>query len=34
MKPRIWAIVPAAGAGTRFGSGLPKQYHRLAGEEV
>lgn len=34
MKPRIWAIVPAAGAGTRFGSDLPKQYHRLAGEEV
>ena len=34
MKPRIWAIVPAAGVGTRFGSGLPKQYHCLAGEEV
>ena len=34
MKPKIWAIVPAAGSGTRFGSGLPKQYHCLAGEEV
>ena len=34
MKSRIWAIVPAAGAGTRFGSDLPKQYHTLAGEEV
>ena len=34
MKTRIWAIVPAAGTGTRFGSDLPKQYHTLAGEEV
>ena len=34
MKPKIWAIVPAAGSGTRFGSDLPKQYHCLAGEEV
>ena len=34
MKPKIWAIVPAAGSGTRFGNDLPKQYHSLAGEEV
>ena len=34
VKPKIWAIVPAAGSGTRFGSDLPKQYHSLAGEEV
>ncbi|HBP83782.1 MAG TPA: 2-C-methyl-D-erythritol 4-phosphate cytidylyltransferase, partial [Gammaproteobacteria bacterium] len=34
MKPKIWAIVPAAGSGPRFGSDLPKQYHSLAGEEV
>jgi len=34
VKTRIWAIVPAAGTGTRFGSDLPKQYHTLNGEEV
>ena len=26
-----WVIVPAAGTGTRFGDGLPKQYQALAG---
>ncbi|WP_225583518.1 2-C-methyl-D-erythritol 4-phosphate cytidylyltransferase [Pseudoxanthomonas sp. PXM02] len=26
MMARIWAVVPAAGRGTRFGSELPKQY--------
>ncbi|MBS0193019.1 MAG: 2-C-methyl-D-erythritol 4-phosphate cytidylyltransferase [Proteobacteria bacterium] len=27
----IWALVPAAGSGTRCGDGLPKQYRTLAG---
>ncbi|MDQ2068323.1 2-C-methyl-D-erythritol 4-phosphate cytidylyltransferase [Natronospira bacteriovora] len=26
---RIWAVVPAAGIGRRFGGGIPKQYHPL-----
>lgn len=30
----IWAIVPAAGSGTRFGGELPKQYVRVAGEPL
>ncbi|MEO8741853.1 MAG: 2-C-methyl-D-erythritol 4-phosphate cytidylyltransferase [Lysobacteraceae bacterium] len=29
-----WVIVPAAGAGTRFGAGLPKQYQVLAGRPL
>jgi 2-C-methyl-D-erythritol 4-phosphate cytidylyltransferase len=32
--PRIWAVVPAAGAGRRFGSATPKQYLDLAGRPV
>lgn len=31
---RTWAIVPAAGRGSRFGSALPKQYLPLAGATV
>lgn len=31
---RIWAVVPAAGRGLRFGSVLPKQYLPLAGATV
>ncbi len=27
----LWAIVPAAGLGSRMGSELPKQYHKIAG---
>jgi 2-C-methyl-D-erythritol 4-phosphate cytidylyltransferase len=36
MKPgaRRWAIVPAAGQGTRFGNGEPKQYTPLLGRPV
>src|SRR5215207_2976898 len=36
MKPgeRRWAIVPAAGQGTRFGAGLPKQYAPLLGRPM
>jgi len=30
VNKRIWAIVPAAGIGARFGSDLPKQYYELA----
>ncbi len=31
---RYWAIVPAAGAGRRMGSAIPKQYLPLAGQSV
>ena len=31
---RIWAVVPAAGRGLRFGAALPKQYLPLAGATV
>lgn len=33
-EPRYWAVIPAAGAGVRFGSGIPKQYQPLAGRTV
>jgi 2-C-methyl-D-erythritol 4-phosphate cytidylyltransferase len=32
--PTIWAVVPAAGIGSRFGGELPKQYLPLAGRTV
>jgi 2-C-methyl-D-erythritol 4-phosphate cytidylyltransferase len=32
--PRHYALVPAAGSGARFGSGIPKQYLPLAGRPV
>jgi 2-C-methyl-D-erythritol 4-phosphate cytidylyltransferase len=32
--PRLWAVIPAAGRGERFGGGLPKQYARLRGRSV
>jgi 2-C-methyl-D-erythritol 4-phosphate cytidylyltransferase len=31
---RIWAVIPAAGCGTRFGGDVPKQYLNLAGKTV
>jgi len=31
---RYWAIVPAAGSGSRMGAALPKQYLRLGGRTV
>ena len=31
---RIWAIIPAAGAGRRMGADIPKQYLSLAGRTV
>ena len=32
--PRLWAVIPAAGRGERFGGGLPKQYARLRGRSL
>jgi 2-C-methyl-D-erythritol 4-phosphate cytidylyltransferase len=34
QKHHYWAVVPAAGAGTRMGAELPKQYLPLAGKTV
>ena len=31
---KLWAVVPAAGIGSRFGNGTPKQHQRLAGRSV
>jgi 2-C-methyl-D-erythritol 4-phosphate cytidylyltransferase len=31
---RLWAVVPAAGAGTRMGAALPKQYLSIEGRTV
>lgn len=33
-SPRLWAIVPAAGKGRRFGADCPKQYLELANKTV
>ncbi len=30
----VWAVVPAAGRGTRFGAAIPKQYLQVAGEPL
>lgn len=32
--PGVWAIVPAAGRGTRFGGAIPKQYLEVAGQPL
>ena len=32
--PAIWALIPAAGRGTRFGGGIPKQYLEAAGQPL
>lgn len=34
VRGGLWAIVPAAGRGTRFGGGVPKQYVDVAGEPL
>lgn len=34
MSARFFAIVPAAGVGSRFGSTIPKQYTHIAGQSV
>lgn len=31
---RIWAVIPAAGRGTRFGGEIPKQYLRVGGQPL
>lgn len=33
-EPRLWALLPCAGSGSRAGSGLPKQYRLLAGQPM
>lgn len=33
-RPRHWAVMPAAGAGRRFGGAVPKQYLPLCGRRV
>lgn len=33
-SPHFWAVVPAAGSGSRMGSNIPKQYLRLKGKTV
>ncbi len=33
-RPAVWAVVPAAGVGRRFGGSRPKQYQILAGKPV
>lgn len=34
MKPRCWVVLPAAGAGRRMGTAIPKQYLRVLGRTV
>lgn len=34
VKPRLWAVIPAAGSGKRFQSTVPKQYLPLAGKPL
>ena len=34
MSASVWAVVPAAGRGTRFGGPLPKQYLEAGGQPV
>lgn len=33
-EPRLWAVVPAAGVGSRMAASCPKQYLQLAGKTV
>ena len=33
-QPTIWAVVPAAGIGTRFAADRPKQYLPLVGQLI
>src|SRR3546814_6555434 len=34
FRGRLWAVVPAAGRGARFGGDVPKQYLDVAGEPL
>lgn len=31
---KVWAVIPAAGSGQRFGAGVPKQYQAVAGRPM
>lgn len=33
-EPGFWCVVPAAGHGSRFGGGIPKQYAQLSGKPL
>lgn len=33
-KPKIWALIPCAGSGSRAATVVPKQYHMLLGQKV
>lgn len=33
-RPDLWAVIPAAGRGTRFGGDIPKQYLQVAGRPL
>ena len=33
-RSTLWAVVPAAGRGSRFGGEVPKQYLQVAGEPL
>jgi 2-C-methyl-D-erythritol 4-phosphate cytidylyltransferase len=33
-QPDLWAVIPAAGRGTRFGGEIPKQYLQVAGRPL
>lgn len=34
QKPKIWALIPCAGSGSRAATSVPKQYHMLMGQKV
>ncbi|RAE63784.1 2-C-methyl-D-erythritol 4-phosphate cytidylyltransferase, partial [Burkholderia multivorans] len=34
MTPRLFALIPCAGTGSRSGSAVPKQYRTLAGRAL
>lgn len=34
IKPKIWAVIPAAGVGRRMGNSRPKQYLQLNGRSI
>lgn len=34
LSPRVWALIPCAGSGSRAGSQGPKQYQRVAGQPM
>jgi CTP:molybdopterin cytidylyltransferase MocA len=34
VRGKLWAVVPAAGRGTRFGANVPKQYLQAGGQPL